>query len=259
MRQILILISVILSTGELSAQPEGSVRDVDGNTYTTVVIGNQVWLAENLKTTRFNDETAIPVVTDREQFIYTFSPACTWYNNDKDSYHSQYGALYNWYAVNTGKLCPQGWHVPTDAEWSELTAYLGGKTIAGGKLKSTGTEIIRKETGEKQIERDQPNYVPDREEESESAVPGDEVVSAWDSPNAGATNSSGFNALPGGLLERNQTNVFFSFMGTYGFWWTETESSPAVAWYRLLYFNNSHLSRLNFGKNQGLSIRCVKD
>ena len=137
------------------------VTDIDGNVYQTVTIGTQVWMVENLKTTRYIDGTAIPLDTNSSTWGGLTTPGYCWYN-DSAIYGNTYGALYNWYAVNTGKLAPAGWHVPTDSEWTVLTTYLGGETVAGGKLKDTGTTY-------------------------------------WQSPNTGATNASGFLALPGGF------------------------------------------------------------
>jgi len=142
-------------------------------------------MVENLKTTSYNDGTAIPLVTDNTAWSNLSTPGYCWYNNDAATYKVTYGALYNWYTVNTGKLCPTGWHVPTDAEWTTLTTYLGGESIAGGKLKETGT-------------------------------------SHWDSPNTGATSETGFTALPGGLRYYDGT---FDGLGYYGLWWGATEDA----------------------------------
>ncbi len=137
------------------------VIDIDGNVYHTVTIGNQTWMVENLKTVRYNDGTSIPLITGEITWGNLTTPAYCWYNNDA-AYKNIYGALYNWYAVNTGKLCPKGWHVPTVAEWTKLEAFLGYGKNVGGKLKEAGTDH-------------------------------------WESPNANATNEAGFTALPGGL------------------------------------------------------------
>ena len=145
---------------------KGTVTDVDGNVYQTTGIGSQFWIAENLKTTKFNDGTSIPLVTDNTAWSLLFTPAYCWYNNDELSNKSTYGALYNWYTVNTGKLCPSGWHVPNNSEWAVLALYLGGSEVAGGRMKIPGTEY-------------------------------------WKSPNAGATNSSEFSAFPSGLRWSN--------------------------------------------------------
>lgn len=134
------------------------IKDVDGNVYHTVTIGTQVWLAEDLRTTRYNDGTPISYVTDTAVWRHLHTGAFRWANNE-DSVKTKFGALYNWYTTDLGKLCPVGWHVSTDKDWEMLVDYCGGWEIAGGKLKETGTEH-------------------------------------WDSPNIGATNEFGFTALP---------------------------------------------------------------
>ena len=113
------------------------VTDVDGNLYHTVIIGNQQWMVENLKTTKFNDGKIIPTESDNEAWIALTTPGYCWYNNQL-SYKSTYGALYNWYAVNTGKLAPEGWHIPAVTEWNTLINYLGGEDEASAKLRETG-------------------------------------------------------------------------------------------------------------------------
>jgi uncharacterized protein (TIGR02145 family) len=146
------------NTGQDTVSPK--VTDVDGNDYHIVTIGNQVWMTENLKTTKYNDTTPIPLVTDDHSFGNGHSPQFCWFNYS-ESYKSNYGGLYNWFVVKTGKLCPVGWHVPTDAEWTTLTDFLGGENVAGAKLKETGTDH-------------------------------------WRGPNIAATDQVGFTGLPGG-------------------------------------------------------------
>jgi|WetSurMetagenome_2_1015567.scaffolds.fasta_scaffold10821_2 uncharacterized protein (TIGR02145 family) len=136
-----------------------SCVDKDNNTYNLVKIGSQWWMAENLKTTKYNDGSVIPLVIDGAEWSRRTSPGFCWYLNNETN---GYGALYNWYTVNTGKLCPTGWHVPADAEWTALTTYLGGESVAGGKLKTSYS---------------------------------------WVDPNPGADNSSGFTALPAGTRD----------------------------------------------------------
>jgi len=136
----------------------GVMSDCDGNTYDIVKIGDQVWMAHNLMTTKFNDGTEIALVTDATEWAGLESPAYCWYDNQSYNYKEDYGAMYNWFTVNTEKLCPFGWHVPSYTEWQALLQPLGN---LGGKLKEAGT-------------------------------------AHWLSPNTGATNSTGFNALPGG-------------------------------------------------------------
>jgi uncharacterized protein (TIGR02145 family) len=194
----------------------GTVTDMDGNVYKTVKIGNQVWMAENLKTTRYNDGTPIPYVSDNYEWRNLTTGAYCYYKNDYSN-NAIYGKLYNWYAVNTGKLAPKGWHVPTDTEWQTLVDYLGGEDAAGGKMKST---------------------------------------SFWESPNKGASNSSGFTALPAGYRLYNGT---FYGIGKYGSFWSSTESDTNDAWYRSLNYDSSNAYRNNFYKDSGFSVRCVKD
>jgi uncharacterized protein (TIGR02145 family) len=198
----------------------GTVGDVDGNVYNTVIIGTQTWMAENLKTTKYNDGTSISLVTDGTAWSNLSTPGFSWYNNDAATNKDLYGALYNWYSVITGKLCPAGWHVPTDAEWTTLTTWLGGETIAGGKLKETGT-------------------------------------THWTTPNTGATNESGFTALPGGY--RTSSGPFGN-IGITGNWWSSTEESPPnSAWFRNMYNNFSVVTRGSTLKWNGMSVRCIKD
>ena len=113
-----------------------SVTDYDNNSYKVIRIGNQLWMEENLKTTHFNDGAIIPLVTDNPEWINNHSPGLCYYNNDESTYKDTYGPLYNWYSVETGRLCPSGWHVPSDQEWALLSNYVGNK---GGMLKETGT------------------------------------------------------------------------------------------------------------------------
>jgi uncharacterized protein (TIGR02145 family)/uncharacterized repeat protein (TIGR02543 family) len=197
------------------------ITDADGNVYTTVVIGKQVWTVENLRTTKFNDGTPIPLVVDNLDWGTLSTPAYSWYSNQITN-KATYGALYNWYAVNTGKLAPVGWHVPTDSEWQTISASLGGNSIAGDKLKEAGTLH-------------------------------------WQSLNTGATNSSGFSALPGGYRDRFD---FFN-LSSNGYWWSITEyepgTSPSTALHYVLDANSSKLSRFAIIKVCGMSVRLVKD
>jgi len=172
----------------------GFVEDIDGNRYNTVKIGSQIWMTENLKTTKYNDGTAIPLVTDNAAWVNLTTPGYCWYNNDYTTYGAVYGALYNWYAVKTGALCPEGWHVPLEEEWTTLTTFLGGESVAGGMMKETGT-------------------------------------AHWISPNTGATNESGFTGLPGGY--RSHGGGFYS-IGVYGNWWSPGDHSAYLAFYLYL-------------------------
>ncbi|HRZ98354.1 MAG TPA: fibrobacter succinogenes major paralogous domain-containing protein, partial [Paludibacter sp.] len=161
----------------------GSMTDQDGNVYKTVTIGTQTWMAENLRTTKYNDGTSIVAINSSNEWSALSTGAyCNCKNTENNGEIATYGRLYNWYAVNTGKLAPKGWHVPTFDELSALITYLGGETEAGGKLKETGN-------------------------------------THWTTPNLGATNEVGFTALPAGLCEPKGT---YSQFGAYGTWWCAT-------------------------------------
>lgn len=197
----------------------GICIDGDGNVYKTVVIGDQIWMAENLKTTRFKDGTLIPLVEDSSAWCSLVSAGYCWHNNDPLANKDVYGALYNWYAVNTGKLAPKGWHVATYAEWNTLVTYLGGWNVAGGKLRDTGT-------------------------------------THWLAPNDGATNETGFSALPGDY--RSEFGAFGD-IGNYGNWWSSTEFDSVNAWCRNVNNFNTSIYRFNPRKGNGFSVRCVQD
>lgn len=197
---------------------EIGVTDVEGNNYKAVKIGSQVWMAENLRTTRYNDGSEIPQVTDNTEWASLTTPAYCWYLNDQVTYAGLCGALYNWYAVNTGILCPTGWHVPTDPEWATLTGYLGGTNIAGGKMKETGNLH-------------------------------------WINPNYGATNESGFNAIPGGYRH----NGSFWDYGYDSNWWSSTENTSTDSWARKIFYYGGFVLRDNNVNNIGFSVRCLKN
>jgi uncharacterized protein (TIGR02145 family) len=197
----------------------GTVLDNDGNTYGTIGIGYQVWMTENLKTRKYNDGSAIPLITSDSAWSVISTDAYCWYENDSASYHNTYGVLYNWPAVNTGKLCPTGWHVPTNDDFSELVEYLGGAGLAGGLLKETGT-------------------------------------SHWNSPNTDASDEYDFTALGGG---KRFENGIFDFDKVEGNWWSSTNYSNITANYFYLVFNFGNSFQAFTNKQQGMSVRCVKD
>ncbi len=184
------------------------VTDVEGNSYNTIVIGTQTWMAENLKTTKYNDGTSIPLVTSSTTWGTLSTPAYCWFNNDEATNKVTYGALYNWYTVNTGKLCPSGWHIPNNTEWTTLTDYLGGQSIAGGKLKEAGTVH-------------------------------------WTTPNTGATDEVHFTGLPAGA--RGGAGEF-NILGSYGYWWTSVAHSvdPLYAWGFILAYNTIAVTRADY-------------
>jgi uncharacterized protein (TIGR02145 family) len=195
----------------------GSVTDKDGNTYKTIPIGIQTWMTENLKTTKFNDGTSIEIVTEGDSWANLATPACCWQNNDPIR-KVTYGVLYNWYAVNSVKLCPTGWHVPSDAEWTSLVDYLGGENIAGAKLRETG-------------------------------------VRHWLSPNEGATNEVHFSAYPGGDRLDGPGAIFENLLQM-GIWWTtSSENDKAIS--RAIYVNNDGVRKFFYNKKMGMSVRCV--
>jgi uncharacterized protein (TIGR02145 family) len=200
----------------------GTVTDIEGNIYNTIIIGAQTWMAENLRTTKFRNGDAIPEVTGNTDWKNLNSAAYCNYENTADAIKIEtMGRLYNWFAVsNSRNIAPEGWHVATDADWIELRTFLGGETIAGGKLKETGS-------------------------------------THWISPNTGATNSSGFTALPSGRREYDNGN--FINNGYDGFWWTSSAYNPDYSWYYDLHYTFASINRANFHKQYGFSVRCVKD
>ena len=202
------------------AQP-GPLTDADGNVYHTITIGTQVWSVENLKTTKYRNGDAIANVTEYASWAALTTGAYCWYNNDATTYKTTYGALYNWYAVaDSRNIAPKGWHVASDADWTILTNLWGGESIAGGKLKETGT-------------------------------------AHWITPNIDATNETGFTALPGGFcMWPNGTGG----MGVHGRWWSSTASSVALGWSRDIGNDGAYVHRDPYGaKHDGYSVRCVKD
>lgn len=198
-----------------------TVNDQDGNVYTTVIIGTQTWMVENLKTTKFSDGAAIPEVTDNNSWISLNSSAVCWYNNDLATYKVPYGALYNWYAVNSGKLCPTGWHVPTQSDWTLLVKTLGGAELAGVKMRETGT-------------------------------------AHWVPPNTNATNVSGFTLLPAGDRDGQYDGTFWNItLRTY--LWSSTEYSSSEATFIHVDTGNTGATLGHFNKRIGCSVRCVKN
>ena len=172
-------------------KPPAPVSDTEGNTYKTVKIGTQIWMAESLRTTRYNDDTEIELVTDDDSWRNLTTGGYSWYNNQESEYKNPYGALYNGFAVSTGKLCPSGWHVPILEEWQLLIDYLGDTINGGGKLKEVGT-------------------------------------THWHSPNKGADNSSGFTALAAGI--RYHEGTFRSVLFCTCFW-LASENNTFDLWY----------------------------
>jgi len=199
--------------------PSGQIKDYDGNIYHSVRIGKQIWMVENLKVTHYRNGNPIPEVRADAQWRKVSSGAWCNYNNDTTNTRV-YGCLYNWYAVNDSRnLCPPGWHVPSDDEWLIVTSYLGGEGLAGGKLKEAG-------------------------------------ITRWSYPNAGATNESGFTALPGGY---RSIKGIFQILDTYSFYWTSTTYSESSAFSRFIQYDYEGISRIDNYKTYGFSVRCLKD
>jgi len=195
-----------------------TVTDINGNVYTTVKIGSQVWMTENLKVTRYRNGDVIDSASDNDKWSYFIKGA--WCNFRNISHNdSVYGKLYNWYAVNDKRgLCPKGWHVSTNEDWTKLISITGGRNVSAGSLKS--------------------------------------LSSLWDTPNGGATNATGFSAIPGGV--RNFYGRFYS-VGTFAFFWTSTTANKGTAhYYRLSCYEPKIIADdVLFGT--GFSCRCVKD
>jgi uncharacterized protein (TIGR02145 family) len=212
------------TSNQTIGKPGPNITDSEGNTYKTVFIGTQQWMAENLKVSKYSDGTTIPNITDNTQWQNnTTGASWAYYNNDAAN-NAKYGKLYNWYAVSkttngNKNVCPTGWHVPTDVEWTVLTDYLGGASVAGGKMKEAGTIN-------------------------------------WISPNTDATNVSLFTGFPGG--NRNYYGGY-NYIGSAGNWWTSTEDNTDNAWYRTLYDSNGDAFRSFINKKNGFSVRCLRD
>jgi uncharacterized protein (TIGR02145 family) len=204
----------------------GSVTDPrDGQVYRTIRIGDQVWMSENLRAEKLNDGTRLPDIAVDTAWWNSKSPAFSWYGNDSLSFKSVYGALYNWYAVNTGKLCPAGWHIPTDAEWTILTESLGGQQVAGDKLKAEG-EVFWKNPYDK---------------------------------NMIATNESGFSAIPAGFRGCGEVQPSFDSMDYLASWWSSSVESENFIWRRYMLYKSSDLWRDEVSRQVGLSVRCLKN
>ncbi len=214
-----------LSTMGTSDDCPPTVTDYDGNIYNTVFIGEQCWMRENLKTTHYANGLAITFIgNDLSAWQTNTGGAYAWNENDI-SWKHLYGALYNWHAVNNPNgLCPVGWHVPAHGEFAWLADYLGGSTVAGGKMKSTQT---------------QPEPHP-----------------RWDSPNTGASNSSQWSGFPGGY--RTSTGVFLNF-GAFGYWWTSTPHEEVYAWWHYLSTFDNQIGHEYVIRQNGASVRCIKN
>jgi uncharacterized protein (TIGR02145 family) len=203
------------------------MTDQDGNVYKTITIGTQTWMAENLRTTKYRDGTEMPNICYGLWNLSKNDAYCS-YNNTTDAVSiATYGRLYNWYTVtNSHNIAPEGWHIPTDVEWTTLITYLGGESVAGGKMKETGT-------------------------------------THWIAPNTDATNESGFTGLPTGARDSGGSDPepFFNFMGACGYYWSSTEPGPdyAVGDFCRLCNDNAAVYRYDNSKAEGFAVRLVKD
>jgi uncharacterized protein (TIGR02145 family) len=185
--------------------------------YTSVLIGTQQWMQQNLEVVTYRDGTVITQVNNATEWAGLTTGAWCYYGNDPSS---GYGKLYNWYAVNDPRgLAPQGWHIPTDAEWTTLSTFLDGDAASGGKMKSIG-------------------------------------ITKWTTPNTSATNESGYSGLPGG--NRSSSGTFSNVGGT-GVWWSATELFSIWAWGRGLYSDNGFLGKGDWNKGSAFSVRCIRD
>ena len=225
--------SVIFYKPTIEETTSGTFIDSrDGNEYNWVQIGDQVWMAENLAYLPRVNRVADGSEDAAGSYYYVYGYSGTNVADAKaTANYKTYGVLYNWTAAMNGEassttnpsgiqgVCPAGWHLPSDAEWTELTDYLGGESVAGGKLKETGT-------------------------------------THWNSPNTGATNETGFTALPGGYRFSSGT---FGGIGNYGYWWSATESAASNAWLRLMRYDYSYVHRSEGIKEAGFSVRCLRD
>lgn len=214
-----------------------TVTDTSGNVYHTVTIGSQTWMIENLKTTKFNDGTDIPLVTIGTDWAAITTPAFCWYKNDEANYGSICGALYNWYAVNSGKLCPKGWHVPSDEEWTVLETYLifNGYNFDGTTAGNKYAKALASTT----------NWYP-------SPVEG--AVGNTDYP--AKRNATNFTGVPAGCRAVDGGFAYYTF---YAFWWSSSLNDASSVWDRGLYTDSNFAARSSYGFRNGFSVRCLKD
>ncbi|TVR38394.1 MAG: PEGA domain-containing protein [Cryomorphaceae bacterium] len=202
-------------------QRPNSVTDIDGNEYKTIKIGNQIWMSENLKTGRYRNGDPIPNISQRKEWRTSEQGGWCWYDNNSE-YENPYGKLYNWYSIGDSRgVCPAGWHVPNNQEWNLLIKYLGGNRNAGLKMKSADRTF-------------------------------------WKVKNQKATNSSGFNALPGGLRQPGRA-VGFQKARMYGFFWSSDSHGKHHANMLFVRGIKKRIRKGTYLKRVGLSVRCIKD
>jgi uncharacterized protein (TIGR02145 family) len=212
---------ILLAAGCSKNEETEKVKDADGNEYATVKINSQVWMAENLRTTKYNDGNSISIIgNDELAWMITTSGAYCWYANNEVN-KPTYGALYNGYAVSTGRLCPVGWRVPELDDWLVLIDLLGGVDAAGGELKEKG-------------------------------------ITHWETPNTNASDKYGFKALPGG---RRDFTAAFDLKGRQGWWWTSTDNvtDPDYSSHVIIYYDDGGAYYYSLPKIFGQSVRCIKN
>lgn len=206
----------------------GTLTDKAGNTYNIVKIGDQWWMAENFKSTKFNDGTDIPYVTENSEWVNLETPAYCWYENDEAIYSYSYGVLYNWYVINSGKLCPEGWHIPTKEDWIELSDYAcfnASYGASGSYIASTSGWKSSNDMGD---------------------------VGEYQADN----NGSGFNGKPGGYRS-NSGN--FDYEGEHAFWWTSTENNSIYAYRTSIGYYGPYIDMDYSSQKTGYSLRLVRD
>jgi len=213
-----------------------NVSDIDGNTYATITLGSQIWMKENLKTTQYKDGTPIVNLTDKTTWAGTTQAAYCLYENNSGN-KPTYGVLYNYYAVASGKVCPTGWHVPSDSDWSILINYLAGNGYNYNG--STSGDATAKSLADN---------IGWGSNLTEGAV-GNTDFTAY-------RNKTGYKGKPAGF---RYVNGDFGLLGFAAYWWTSTPENTNNAWCRGLYYSLSYTSRDSFGKKSGASIRCIKD
>lgn len=231
MRKIAFLIFILIriSVHNLQAQDTSVLTDINGNVYQTIVIGPYLWMSENLKTSKYNDGTEIPNIAESSIWVDLKTGAFCFYDNSDSN--NNYGALYNWYAVNTGKLCPEGWRVPNDEEWKYLEGFVDSKYDIGDTV--WNNKRNRGYDAGLQLKAD----------------------FGWNREGNGP-NTFGFSALPGG--ERCSKGRSFQ-EGNSGFWWSSSEIDSLRAWYRNIFYDYERIYRDTHPKYFGFSVRCISN
>jgi len=226
--QLLSVFLIIIVNAQCRRTHIKTVKDIDGNIYRTALIGDFWWMTENLKSTRFIDGSIIPCIRDQSVWLRSDSFAYCYYQNN-ESYADTLGFLYNWYAVNSGKLCPDGWRVPSDDEWKQIEGFADTRYGIG--------DSIWNEMGLRGFDAGQRL----------------KSVRGWRNGVTG-TDNVGFSALPGG----ERLSRFYAG-GSSGFWWSSSEASASSAYYRSLIYSFELVARDTHPKRMGFSVRCIKD